>query len=214
MTIFASDSIEMEGEARPPFAARPAFPAIVAAWFALLFGLGGLLLPVALLESVVPASGAVSLLPVLCGAGIGATAGFGLARRIARSHAANDDEEAGQSWRPPLNIREDVGETGFVAGHDPGEADAPPSPDEPGIEELVEQLFASLQARREAAAGPPLSAEPASDIATAEEAAGAMAEHFARPASWPAGGRPRRVEADHALRAALASLRKASGKAA
>ncbi|QZH76009.1 MAG: hypothetical protein JY451_05395 [Erythrobacter sp.] len=48
---------------RPPVSAHPAFPAIVSLWFAALLGLGSLILPVQLLESMLNASGVASLIP-------------------------------------------------------------------------------------------------------------------------------------------------------
>lgn len=48
---------------RPPVSAHPAFPAIVALWFASLFGLGSLILPVQLLERLLAATNIVSLIP-------------------------------------------------------------------------------------------------------------------------------------------------------
>lgn len=81
---------------RPPISAHPAFPAIVALWFAALFGLGSLVLPVHVLESIVTAAGlpsifsaaapplgftaraAIALAATICGAAIG----FVAARRL------------------------------------------------------------------------------------------------------------------------------------
>ncbi|KLE34213.1 hypothetical protein AAW00_08075 [Aurantiacibacter luteus] len=48
---------------RPPVSAHPAFPAIVALWFAALFGLGSLIVPVQLVERVVTATGLAALVP-------------------------------------------------------------------------------------------------------------------------------------------------------
>ena len=49
--------------AGPPLSLHPAFPAIVALWFAALLGLGSLVLPAVLLEKAVSASGLASLVP-------------------------------------------------------------------------------------------------------------------------------------------------------
>ena len=49
--------------ARLPVSLHPAFPAIVALWFAALLGIGSLVLPAALLDRVVSATSLASLLP-------------------------------------------------------------------------------------------------------------------------------------------------------
>ena len=61
MAILADSNDERNGAA--PIGAHPAFPGIVAVWFALLLGLGTLVLPAALIERLVLASGIVSLVP-------------------------------------------------------------------------------------------------------------------------------------------------------
>ena len=48
---------------RLPVSAHPAFPAIVALWFAALLGLGNLILPVQLIESMLTTTGIASAIP-------------------------------------------------------------------------------------------------------------------------------------------------------
>lgn len=52
-----------KGAEKPPVSAHPAFPAIVALWFAALLGLGSLILPVQLIERLVTVTGIASLIP-------------------------------------------------------------------------------------------------------------------------------------------------------
>ncbi|KRA80388.1 hypothetical protein [Altererythrobacter sp. Root672] len=103
---------------------HPAFPAIVALWFTALLGLGGLLLPVALLERVVemsrigslvtaaaPPLGVSARLIVAVGLGaIGAVLGFKIARRV--TGAGSRDEtalRAPDAPRRPFNVAADSG---------------------------------------------------------------------------------------------------------
>ncbi|MDA7787672.1 hypothetical protein N8940_00375 [Sphingomonadaceae bacterium] len=87
--------------AKPPISAHRAFPAIVALWFAALFGLGSLVLPVALIEGLVNAAGISSVISAaepplgattriiiaLLAAGIGVVLGLFLARKVKASNA-------------------------------------------------------------------------------------------------------------------------------
>lgn len=118
--------------ARPPISAHPAFPAIVALWFAALLGLGSMVLPVAVLERIVAATGLSAVLPSaapplgftarilisLCATVAGALAGVVLARRIAASHLDAPAGRAGRRFAPeprrPLNAEEDLKEVGLV----------------------------------------------------------------------------------------------------
>ncbi|MBT2135453.1 hypothetical protein KK137_14035 [Croceibacterium sp. LX-88] len=108
-----------------------AFPAIVALWFTALLGLGGLLIPTALLERLLESSGIATWVPaatpplgltsqvmvaVVLGAA-GAALGFRIARRVAG--AGTPDETARRSRadrRAMFNVATDI-----VAGEEPGE---------------------------------------------------------------------------------------------
>jgi hypothetical protein len=136
-----ADSYSLKrGPAKPPISTHPAFPAIVALWFAALLGLGSLVLPIALLERIVTVTGIAALIPsaapplgftahagiALAGAIAGAALGLILARRIARAHAAEpsarefhaDEAEP----RRPISAHDELGEEGLA----PAFGSAPP----------------------------------------------------------------------------------------
>ena len=87
-------------QAKAPISAHPLFPAVVAVWFAALFGFGSGVLPTVLFEHLITATGISSLIPSatpplgdtfriilsLTFAVIGALLGFALARRLAVAH--------------------------------------------------------------------------------------------------------------------------------
>ena len=95
-----ADDNGMKGAgAKPPIATHPAFPFIVALWFAALLGLGSLMVPVPLVESLTVATGLASIVPAtapplgftaralmaIAFAGGGALAGLVIARQVARA---------------------------------------------------------------------------------------------------------------------------------
>jgi hypothetical protein len=119
---------------RAPISSHPAFPAIVALWFAALFGIGSMVLPVILLEKLVTATGIASLVPAaapplgmtariliaLSAAGLGVVLGIVLSRRVAaaqvgqaalrrapRLHAADAHPDAPVKW--PISARDELG---------------------------------------------------------------------------------------------------------
>ena len=89
----------MEG-GKAPVSLHPAFPAVVALWFAALLGLGTLLVPIALLERFVLLTGVASTIPAtapplgvtarlliaVAGTVFGALFGWVIARRVAEAH--------------------------------------------------------------------------------------------------------------------------------
>ena len=108
---------------KPSITADPAFPWIVALWFAALLGIGSLIVPLALLERVVLAAGLASVLPMaapplgftaqalvaLIGTAFGALLGLTLAKRLARPK----HKQIGPSTdtaRKPLDPSQDIGE--------------------------------------------------------------------------------------------------------
>ena len=113
-TVADSYSVR-RGEEKAPISTHPVFPAIVALWFAALLGLGSLVLPVALFETLVTASGIAALVPpavpplgftaraviALTGAIAGAALGLLLARKVARSQVP-----AGTNGIAPGEMRE------------------------------------------------------------------------------------------------------------
>src|SRR5687768_10726637 len=91
-----------------PISLHPAFPAIVAPWFAALLGLGSMVLPVVLIERTVEITGISALVPAagpplgfmargliaLASALAGAAIGVAIARRVARAHDAGRPSRA------------------------------------------------------------------------------------------------------------------------
>ena len=126
MATIAFDS--SEAQAKPPLSAHPAFPAIVALWFAVLFGLGSLVLPAALLESAVTATGIASLVPAaapplgltaraliaLAAALAGAALGIAIGRRVEQSQRPDTATRRASGQRAPLNIKDELGAEGLA----------------------------------------------------------------------------------------------------
>jgi hypothetical protein len=121
---------------RPSIARHPAFPAVVALWFAALLGLGTMVVPVTLLEALVGATGLSAVVPgaqaplgftargliALCAAGAGAVGGLVLARKLSRlpqirpmriggrAATGQDDQVA---MRGPIRAHEELGSDGL-----------------------------------------------------------------------------------------------------
>jgi hypothetical protein len=124
------------GPTKPPISTHPAFPAIVALWFAALLGLGSLVLPIALLERLVTVTGIAALVPsaepplgftahagiALAGAIAGAAMGLLLARKIAQAHAVEPMARAfgAEKTRPrrPISAHDELGEEGLAPALD------------------------------------------------------------------------------------------------
>lgn len=133
MATMALDS-QYDGEAaKPPISLHPAFPAIVALWFAALFGIGSLVLPAMLLDRVVSATGLASLVPAaspplgmtarsiiaIVGALGGAALGVAIARRVAQSHAPKGESRVAQlagGSRRPISVHDELGGEGVTNG--------------------------------------------------------------------------------------------------
>lgn len=119
-----------------PISAHPAFPYVVALWFGALFGLGSLVLPDALFERAITATGIAGFVPAaapplgftaratiaLVALVLGASMGLAIARRIV---PAAPDQPRRRSFkaeenprRQPLSAREELGSDSFdsVAG--------------------------------------------------------------------------------------------------
>jgi hypothetical protein len=111
--------------------AHPAFPLVVALWFAALLGLGSLILPLALFERLVSATGFAELLPAaapplgatarvgiaLLGAVFGAALGLFAARNVARAAPAGTRRRGrvalDSNSRRPLSPRDELGSDSF-----------------------------------------------------------------------------------------------------
>lgn len=138
-----------------PISAHPAFPAIVALWFAALLGLGSLVLPIALFEKLASASGIASIMaaaepPLGATARIllaalatffGAAMGLFLARKIASAQAPAKQREYPATLsrtipdrdpptKHPISAHEELGSDYFDDPVDGGQAgkrqDGPP----------------------------------------------------------------------------------------
>ena len=90
----AFDSSDAQDASRPPISLHPAFPAIVALWFAALLGVGSLMLPAVLLERLATMTGLADAplgflerAVIALGAALaGAIAGVAIARRVGSAH--------------------------------------------------------------------------------------------------------------------------------
>lgn len=119
-----------------PISAHPAFPLVVALWFAALLGLGSLILPAALIERLITATGLAEFVPAaapplgftaraaiaLGGTVLGAVLGLSAARKIARpapeAPRRRSIKAEDHPRRAPLSPREELGSDSFdsVAG--------------------------------------------------------------------------------------------------
>ena len=130
MATIAYDSSD-ERPAKPPISAHPAFPAIVALWFAALLGLGSLVLPPILLERFAVATGLASLVPAfapplgftarsllaLAAALGGVGLGLSIARRVARGHMPQPESRAAKLTKRPISVHDELGGEGVINGH-------------------------------------------------------------------------------------------------
>lgn len=129
MATIPLNGTDGKAAAKPPVSQHPAFPAIVALWFAALLGLGSLVLPVVLLESIVTTTGISALVPAatpplgltargilaLAAATSGAGLGLLLARHVAAGHHPEPRSRMAATAHRPLNARVDLGEESLMA---------------------------------------------------------------------------------------------------
>ena len=133
---------QARGAGKVPISAHPAFPALVALWFAALFGLGSFVLPAALVERAVLATGLDAILPAaapplgmtaklalaLGATVLGAVLGWLLGRRVAAAAGAQRAAPATFSQggqRRPISAKEELGHDGFDAPREGEDAPAP-----------------------------------------------------------------------------------------
>lgn len=127
---------------RAPISAHPAFPAIVAMWFAALLGIGSMVLPVAIFERLFEATGIASLVPAaqaplgvtariliaLVAASGGIAAGLMVARKVVAASlpqrpvsrravalGAATDARPADTKRRPISAHAELGEGGIDA---------------------------------------------------------------------------------------------------
>lgn len=122
----AAAGADHRGATRGAITAHPLFPAIVALWFAALFGLGSLAIRPALLESVVLAVGLHALVPAaapplgltarlmiaIAMAALGAIIGLLLARRLAAPAAQAEPRKKGRQVQAPQAEAEAAAQAG------------------------------------------------------------------------------------------------------
>ena len=139
MATIADQDYLPRASAKAPISAHPAFPAIVALWFAALVGIGSMVLPVPLLEAFVTATGIAAAMPSLSppldfagratigigGALTGAILGLLLARQVAKAHMPKPrvSKSATERQCRPLFAHDELGPESVAA-----EAAAPFSP--------------------------------------------------------------------------------------
>jgi len=150
----AKPESRQEGKKAQPISRHPLFPAIVALWFAALFGLGSLMVSPALIERIVSATGLAKLLP-MAAPPLGATARIlfalaltglgGLVGLVAGRRVAQTAEEA--PARMPF--------AGLEAGDTALDADG-----EPEAAPVEERASSALPRRRRALALPVEDAVP------------------------------------------------------
>jgi hypothetical protein len=130
-TLATDSTSARKGVGPAPVSAHPAFPAIVALWFAALLGLGSLILPLVLLERLSTVTGLASLVPsmapplgftarasiALAAAVSGAALGLVLARQVARGQAPQARQRFGDVAHKlkPISAHEELGEEGLGA---------------------------------------------------------------------------------------------------
>jgi hypothetical protein len=131
VATIAFDGFDAKPASRQPISAHPAFPAIVALWFAALLGLGSMVLPAVLLERVLVGTGVASLVPAagpplgftartliaVVAALLGAVIGIAVARRVARAQADEPPLRFSQvESRRPISVHDELGGEGLVNG--------------------------------------------------------------------------------------------------
>lgn len=133
---------------KAPISTHPAFPAIVALWFCALFGIGSMVLPTALLEKIVTATGLAAVIPsaapplgatariliALAASGVGVVAGLYIARKVVASQANGSADtrrtaRTASTYTPasdlsakrPISAHEELGSDRFDAPLDESE---------------------------------------------------------------------------------------------
>ncbi|MHA6332174.1 hypothetical protein ACXYL9_00705 [Qipengyuania sp. CAU 1752] len=128
------------GGTQAPISAHPVFPAIVALWFAALFGIGSLIMPIVLMERIVvaiglpgffsaaaPPLGVTAKLAFAVAASVfGALAGLVIARKVA---AAQSGAEASVSVRPARRSEPALAKRPIVATEELGAEGLGPASD-------------------------------------------------------------------------------------
>lgn len=110
-------------QANVPISAHPAFPAIVAMWFATLLGIGSLIVPAAVFEQMLAISGMTEIVPAtkaplgftarlviaIAGTGFGVLAGLMLARKVAGTRTGPAGKGHSPQAKPPISALAELG---------------------------------------------------------------------------------------------------------
>lgn len=137
-----ADEKRVKGKAaKPPISTHPAFPFIVALWFAALLGIGSLVVPVPLIERISVASGLASILPpaapplgftarlliALAFTVGGGLLGLFIARKVAAVHRAEPalrraakpvaETASAPAMPPPISALDELGSEGLDGRH-------------------------------------------------------------------------------------------------
>jgi hypothetical protein len=148
----SSKSITGAATGKPPISAHPAFPVIVALWFAALLGIGSLVLPAVLFERAAAASGIADMVPAaqpplgvtariaiaLAAAVLGAVGGLFIARKAAAAQGASrpvrlraatlEQYDDVSPAKRPISAREELGSDTLDAPVEDDEPQRPPLP--------------------------------------------------------------------------------------
>ena len=143
MASIPMDQAGRKGGGRPSVAAHPVFPAVVALWFAALFGIGSLIVPAPLIESVLAATGISAIIPAaapplgftarsliaVVATVLGALLGIWAARRVGQAHGRTKSVSAPRRLQDTDELGElDDDDDDFDTGPQFAEQPAAPAP--------------------------------------------------------------------------------------
>ena len=140
MASFADEPTETKhGSTKPPLSSHPAFPAVVALWFAVLLGVGSLLLPLGPVESIIAMTGIEGFVPALAAplgtkahvaialvfALVGGYAGSRIARFVQQQHGAISGpvNPFVRGLRKPVDAPSELAGSGILTEVDPDALD-------------------------------------------------------------------------------------------
>ena len=138
MVTNSSQQTRQQPGRKAPISSHPAFPVIVALWFAALLGIGSLIVPAVLLERLVAVTGLSTILSsaepplgdtartiiALIGAGLGAVSGLLIARRVIGAYAPTGLAPV-YEVKVPISAMEELGALSFDQAVDEDHSLAP-----------------------------------------------------------------------------------------
>ena len=142
MASIPMDQAGKRGGGKPSVAAHPVFPAVVALWFAALFGIGSLIVPAPLIESVLAATGISAIIPAaapplgftarsliaVVATVLGALLGIWAARRVGQAHGRTKGASAPRRLQDADELVELEDDDDFDTGPQFAEQLAAPAP--------------------------------------------------------------------------------------